>query len=483
MCRSDCRHERRNATYCNKSCFHRINAIVLIGVALSAASVPAGAQPYAVPPTWGGDFLSRPRLTGDWGGLRDELGAKGIVLDVDLLVTPMDVWSGGKSTGGDTWGNADYTLNIDTQKLGLWPGGFLKISVDTSFGTAVNNSGAIIPINTATLIPAPNDHATTLMNATVMQFLSTKFGLLLGKFNMLDSAEQEFYGDYRTQFLNTAFNFPMTTAFAPISAFGGGAVVLPTPDLTLSVLALGSNNTPTDNNVGDAFSQGTVVVGSGAMTIKPYGLVGHQNVSFLWSSQDRFSLEQSPSNLATLLLQNRFPRLDNPGPILEDILARYFPNLIIPAMPPNKENSSWAVGYAFDQYLWQPAGDPKHGVGAFFSFGVSDGNPNPIKYAFLTGIGGKGVPGRLDDSYGVGFARTQFSSAFVPFLRERLGLGLDHEDTFELYYNLALTGWLTVTPDLQVVNPGLKRTLNPTGTSLMNVDTAVIGGVRFRVRF
>src|SRR5580698_2012493 len=117
MCRSDCRHERRNATYCNKSCFHRINAIVLIGVALSAASVPAGAQPYAVPPTWGGDFLSRSRLTGDWGGLRDELGAKGIVLDVDLLVTPMDVWSGGKSTGGDTWGNADYTLNIDTQKL------------------------------------------------------------------------------------------------------------------------------------------------------------------------------------------------------------------------------------------------------------------------------------------------------------------------------------------------------------------------------
>jgi len=98
----------------------------------------------------------RPRLTGDWGGLRDELGAKGVVFDVDLLVTPLDVLSGGRNTGGDTWGNADYTLNVDTEKLGLWPGGFLNVSVDTSFGTALNNSGSISPVNQAFLIPESN---------------------------------------------------------------------------------------------------------------------------------------------------------------------------------------------------------------------------------------------------------------------------------------------------------------------------------------
>jgi len=218
------------------------------------------------------------------------------------------------------------------------------------------------------------------------------------------------------------------------------------------------------------------------MTIRPYGLVGHQSLSFLWSSENRFSLEQDPQNLARILLQNQYPRLDNPGPILEAILERFAP-LLPPVVPPNQESSSWAVGYAFDQYLWQPVDDPKHGVGVFFSFGVSDGNPNPIKYAFLAGIGGKGVPGRSDDIYGMGFARTQFSSAFVPLLRERFDLGLDHENTFELYYNLALTGWLSVTPDLQVINPGLKKTLNPSGTALVNVDTATIAGIRFRVRF
>jgi carbohydrate-selective porin OprB len=63
------------------------------------------------------------RLTGDWNGLRDDMSAKGVVLDVDLLVAPMDNLFGGKNTGGETCGNADYTLNVDTQKLGMWPGG------------------------------------------------------------------------------------------------------------------------------------------------------------------------------------------------------------------------------------------------------------------------------------------------------------------------------------------------------------------------
>ncbi len=55
-----------------------IASLVLVGVASLVASVPTGAQPYAVPPTWGGDFSTRPRITGDWRGVRDELGAKGL---------------------------------------------------------------------------------------------------------------------------------------------------------------------------------------------------------------------------------------------------------------------------------------------------------------------------------------------------------------------------------------------------------------------
>ena len=51
-------------------------ALVLLGMADSTR-----AQPVDIPATWGGDFWSRPRLTGSWGGLRDELGKKGVVLE------------------------------------------------------------------------------------------------------------------------------------------------------------------------------------------------------------------------------------------------------------------------------------------------------------------------------------------------------------------------------------------------------------------
>ncbi len=121
-------------------------------------------------------------------------------------------------------------------------------------------------------------------------------------------------------------------------------------------------------------------------------------------------------------------------------------------------SSTWSINYAFDQYLWQPKDDSKHGVGVFFSFGASDGNPNPIKYSFVTGIGGKGVvPGRADDSFGIGVARTQFSSDFVPFLRQALNLGLQHEDALEMYYNATITQWLSATADLQIVSPALQK--------------------------
>ena len=55
------------------------------------------------------------------------------VLDVDLVSTPENVVSGGRSTGGNFWSNIDYTLNVDTEKLGLWPQ-FLK---PFQFGLAI----------------------------------------------------------------------------------------------------------------------------------------------------------------------------------------------------------------------------------------------------------------------------------------------------------------------------------------------------------
>jgi porin len=456
----------------------------LLGLALLAAPGVANAQPVDVPPTWGGDFWDRPRLTGSWWGLRDELGKKGVVFDADLLLSPQGVLTGGKDTGWEFWGNADYTLNIDTGKLGLWPGGFFKFYGDSSFGDSIQgNTGTIMPVNTFLLFPKPDQPSSALLNATFMQFLSTKFGLFAGKIFTLEGFKGEFAGDIRNQFMNMGLAFPAALALVPISAYGGGVVALPWEGVVLQAMALDPSGTPTNNDISEAFDDGVAIVASGQATIKPFGLVGHQTVGGFWSNKSRLSLTQDPSNIARHLAEEQFPRLGDPGRLLRRILERFFPQLLVPTRPANREDNTWTVFYGFDQYFWQPGGDQKRGIGLFFNFGASDGKANPVQYSYSAGIGGKGVvPGRPHDTFGVGWTRAQFSDNFVPFLRQTLDLGLDREDAVEMFYNVSITRWLNMSLDLQVIDPGLKKTLNSSG-GLKNVDTAVVGGVRMYIRF
>ena len=46
-----------------------------------------------------------------------------------------------------------------------------------------------------------------------------------------------------------------------------------------------------------------------------------------------------------------------------------------------------------------------------------------------------------------------------------------------VYYNAALTSWLGLTADLQIVVAGLEEMLDSSG-QLKDVDTAVVGGLR-----
>jgi hypothetical protein len=52
-----------------------------------------------------------------------------------------------------------------------------------------------------------------------------------------------------------------------------------------------------------------------------------------------------------------------------------------------------------------------------------------------------------------------------------------------VYYNLAITAWLSATADLQIIDPALKKQLNSSGSALANVHTATVAGVRIRARF
>jgi porin len=452
-------------------------------IAAMGMSMPLHAMPYETPETWGGDLASRARLTGDWGGARDDLARKGVVLDLDLYWMPQKITSGGRDTASGDWGNAIFTLNVDTQKLGLWPGGFFKLQTVTSFGDhLLKESGTIVPANLAWMLPtiAPD---TGVQELTYTQLLSQHLGVFLGKINAI-APTNVLYGDYTTGFQNTSLNFPLALAMVPLSAYGVGALYLPSHEVTLAGMVLDANGTIKNDNLSNAFDDGVMALASADLKIRPWGLPGHQNLTLAWSNKDRTSLIQDPSNLAGILLTQRFPRLGDPGPILSEILDAHPVPAKIPPEPLNEESETWAAVYSFEQFVWQPAGDPKRGLGTFFSIGVSDGKANPIRYSYALGLVGKGVvPGRPHDDFGLGWARTEFSDNYVPYLRETFNLGLDHEDVVELYYKASITPWLDITPSLQIVSPGLNKAFNASSHGFEDLDTTYIAGVRVGIRF
>ena len=112
----------------------KIKQLVIITMLLAlfglsfAAQVGAGEASAAK--SYSGDFWSRSTFTGDWGGIRNDWAKKGVTFDMSLTQTGMSVISGGKNQGWEYTGRGNLTLHLDTQKLGLWPGGFFTVGLD-----------------------------------------------------------------------------------------------------------------------------------------------------------------------------------------------------------------------------------------------------------------------------------------------------------------------------------------------------------------
>ncbi|PPD45399.1 MAG: hypothetical protein CTY15_04850 [Methylocystis sp.] len=124
------------------------------------------------------------------------------------------------------------------------------------------------------------------------------------------------------------------------------------------------------------------------------------------------------------------------------------------------------------QYLMQSEANPAVGWGFFAQAGISDGNPNPIKWSVIAGLGGNNLaPGREADVWGVGYMHYGFSRHL---LRALDAFGIEHGDEsgVEAFYNVALTPWLRLTGDLQFIQPW-----NPAA------NRATIGALRLQTKF
>src|SRR4030095_10241499 len=210
-----------------------VTIIFLLGISLSAR---VGAQDTTSKDPYSGDLLSRSTLTGDWGGFRNEWAQKGVTIDLNITQIGQGVVNGGKSSAWQYGGRGDLVINLDSQKLGLWPGGFFNLELEGNWASSVNrNTGALMPVNTSQTLPLPPGDIFGVPAWNFAQFLSPYFGLAIGKFATITNISRYMnecaHGEGATQFMNMAFNCNPLLAFTvPFSTLGVGMVVLPTKD-------------------------------------------------------------------------------------------------------------------------------------------------------------------------------------------------------------------------------------------------------------
>jgi porin len=423
-----------------------------------AAEIEEAAKPSESPfprKDYSGDIWNRPAATGDWGGLRQELADNGISFQLDVTQIIQGNAHGGAETdnGFRYSGSTDYWLKFDTTRMGLWPGGLLYVQGETMFGRSINGKvGSLMAANADALFPVPDEPGeTTLTNVVYTQFFSEHFGIAFGKIDFRGGDQNVFAHDERSQFMNLAFLAnPTILPYAPYTALNASIFFRPTDWLTVAFSALDAYGSATRSGFETAFHspQGTSFLSEWTFTIKPFGLPGHQRVGVIFSTRNFKLLDQDPRFLLPIIGRIR--------------------SLITTRLNPDTRPDDWAFWYNFDQYVYTEDEDPEQGIGLFGRFGWSSGEANPITQFYSLGVGGKGIiPTRDKDTFGLGYYYVNLSND-LPSL-----FGLNSEQGVELYYNIEVTPWLHITPDLQVV-------INPGGG---DNDVAIVYGLRTQLSF
>jgi porin len=376
-------------------------------------------------------------LTGDWLGCRSTLAESGITLDADVTQFYQGVASGGLAQQFKYGGHGDYVAKVDFDKLIGQEGLFLQLRAEHRFGQAVNaDSGSFGAPAVLANLPALDTEDLVLSNVVFTQALSEQFIAFIGKMDTLDGDMNAFaHGRGKHQFMNTSFVFnPAAVQTIPYSTLGAGFSILRDFQPIFTFTVLNATDTTKTSGFEELFADGVALSAELRLPTQFFGLPGHQGMGATWNSREYVALGQDP-------------------------------RVIFPGFPIEMKSGSWSLRWNFDQYLYVDPCNPERGWGMFGRAGLTDGNPNPLQWFLSFGLGGNSpFRGRESDRFGIGWYYGGANQG--TFFRPEDGTGV------ELFYNIALTPWFQLTPDLQIIDGGIP-----------NTDTAVIPGVRGNLVF
>jgi carbohydrate-selective porin OprB len=423
-----------------------------------------------------GNIFHRSQLLGNPMGLRDRLVDMGIYVDVGITQFLGANVSGGVKDGNiRNNGTADYWLEFDTGKAGLWSGGSLFLHGETSWEAdqSINaDVGSLVPPNFDATMPVDKESTSTFSKFYMVQELPANCLFMVGRTDHTGVADQNiFANDERNQFSHTGLvNNPILGAFVPYATWGAAAIWAPNKEHTFLVAAVATD--------GDANTIGLKTIFNG-------------NTTYCFQYQYSPTIAGRPGNYRILPLYTSKDHSDFA------IDKRRHTGQVLGESFESNQSGNYTLMGNFDQYLWVKGGSkdayhrerrlkeskypglarlelPPVGIGIFGRVGWAPKNRNLIDQFYSFGVGGYGmlIPGRDHDRWGVGWSGTHISSdvrSFARVIRRDLD-SLEH--AFEAFYNFMVTPSTHLTMNVQVLD-----------STLESVDTATAVGFRLQLDF
>jgi len=382
------------------------------GVVL-ALEAPA---PPPEPGWWDGEHL-----TGEWGGVREWLAKHGVVIDfVYAGEVFMNAAASDPGQNGDYTGHFDLAVTVDTEALGLWPGGRFYVLGQNNHGVGINAY-----IGSATEIS--NIESRPYFQLGEFFFEQVLFGWLRFRLGKQDTNRDFGTPRFGGNFINNNFGMLPSSPLPSYPTNGLGALVVVQPVWWLQLKASIFEGRPQISSLGfdSAFAKNA-----------GFFLINSVNVTHHYGLHDK---HQGTSSVGFYRQQGTFTEVQ---PNAED-------GIDLPA--PRTFNESWGFYVQNDErfYLHPEDETDPTSVNVIARIGWSQPDRNNISLFGSVSVAYHGLGPRKDDTIGVGFG------GFSVNQQVNGTPGRGQEWFVEVFYKWRMTRFMSLQPDLQYIrSPG-----------------------------
>lgn len=397
----------------------------------------------------------REHLLGDPGGWRSRAVERGMHLQAGYIGEVFGNVSGGIKRGVVYEGLGEIAVDLDLEKLaGTWPGALLRTSFLCPHGRSPSGqlAGDLQTLSNIDAYDSPLLYELWLDQSLWDNRLSIRAGQLL--------ADTEFAGsNYGALLLNSSFGWP---AFISGNALNTG----PAYSRAASGLRVRARLAEDGYIQAGIYDGDTFDSAEGNPRRNRHGLRWRLN-----SEQGAFAIAETGWRI-------------NQGTNASGLsgtykLGAWLHTADFADLEDDTRSHSGNHGFyvAADQMLWRENNtDDEQGLGLFFRGGCSPEDRSAFAFTIDTGLHYRGLfPGRDDDALALGFAYVNISDDIRRAERTAGASVLsDYELAVELTYQINVTPWLGLQPDVQWIR-------HPGGSGAL--DDALVIGLRTRVTF